>query len=67
MKFWYIVKKIPTIKTATIRIHPQVWKLSKTETTIRNPDYCISSVVRGKSLTNYFEVNDFITRGYNDL
>ena len=53
---------IPTIKTGTIHMNPQVRKLTKTETEIRKHRlYYISSHVRGKSLTDYFEVKDFIT------
>ena len=40
-------------------MHSQVRMLTKTETEIRKHRlYYISSGIRGKSLTNYFEVND---------
>jgi hypothetical protein len=52
---------IPTFKTGTIRMHDGVRKLTKTETAFSKSSlYYTSAGVRAKSLTNYFEVHDFI-------
>ena len=56
------IKTIPTLKNMNDSDSSKVWKLTKTETAIRKHRlYYISSHVRGKSLTDYFEVKDFIT------
>jgi hypothetical protein len=59
----YIFKTIPTFKTRRIRMHPHADVDENGNCYQKKQNLLHFLGVRGKSSTNYFEVNDFITSG----